>query len=129
MAKAKILKIPYNRCRFAEVETDAEGRIPLATMQSLVGGYIERYPLRGHGLDGLDLIIDEEGKLKRLTVNPPATVLSGIQSLGDGRLSMDFIAGEAFVCASDEDGYSVGLTAGQEAALRKRLAELQIRIY
>ena len=41
---------------------------------------------------------------------------------------MDFIAGEAFVCASDEDGYSVGLNAGQEAALRKRLAELQIRI-
>ena len=73
MAKAKVLKIPARgEWSFDEVETDDEGGIPLKAMQTLVGGYIERWCLEGNGLDGLDLFLDEEGKLKKLSYNPKA---------------------------------------------------------
>ena len=87
-------------------------------MQSLVDGWIERCPLDGYGLDGLDLIIDEEGKLKCRPCNTVATILSEIHRHGD------CIVGDAFVCANDEDLFSVGISSAQEAALRRRLAEL-----
>ena len=38
----------------------------------------------------------------------------------------DCIVGDAFVCGSDGDGNSVGLTEAQELALRRRLSELGI---
>ena len=121
MAKAKILKIPARgEWSFDEVETDAEGCITLEEMQSLVGGYIERWCLQGHGLDGLDLILDEEGKLKEKSYNPKATILSMIL------MHDDCIVGDAFVCGSDAEGNSVGLTESQELALRRRLNDLGI---
>ncbi len=44
MAKAKILKIPARGdWEFVEVETDADGNLPLETMQSMVGGELGRY--------------------------------------------------------------------------------------
>ena len=119
MQKARILKIPAEGAwEFTEVENDAEGHIPLKTMQTMVGGWIERWPLEGYGLGGLDLIIDEEGKLKRCPCNTVATILSEILRHGD------CIVGDAFVCANDEDLFSVGFSSAQEAALRRRLAEL-----
>ena len=119
MAKAKILKIPARgEWEFTEVDADADGHIPLETMQTLVGGFIERWCLQRHGLDGLDLFLDEEGKLKRLSYNPKATVLSQILIHGD------CIVGDAFVCTSDDDGNSVGISDAQELALRRRLSEL-----
>ena len=121
MAKAKVLKIPARgEWSFDEVETDDEGGIPLKAMQTLVGGYIERWCLEGNGLDGLDLFLDEEGKLKKLSYNPKATILSMILLRGD------CIVGDAFVCGSDGDGKSVGLTEAQELALRRRLNDLGI---
>ena len=119
MAKAKILVIPARgEWSVKEVELDDEGHIPLKTMQGLVGGYIERWPLGGNGLDGLDLVIDEEGKLKSRSYNPTATILSEIL------FHNDCIVGDAFVCANDEDCFSVGLSDEQELALRRRLSDL-----
>jgi len=121
MSKAKILKIPARgEWSFEEIENDSENHIPLEAMQSLVGGYIERWPLGGHSLDGLDLIINEEGKLKALSYNPNATVLSEILFRGD------CIVGDAFICGSDDDLFPVGLTDEQELALRRRLEELAL---
>ena len=121
MAKAKILKIPARGdWEFVEVETEADGNLPLETMQSMVGGWLERWELHGSGLDGLDLFLDEEGKLKEKSYNPKATILSMIL------MHDDCIVGDAFVCGSDGDGNSVGLTEAQELALRRRLSELGI---
>ena len=121
MAKAKILKIPARgEWEFAEVETDADGSLPLETMQSMVGGYIERWSLSGHALDGLDLFLNEEGKLKMLSYNSKATILAEIL------FHNDVIVGDAFVCANDEDGNSIGLSDAQELALRRRLNDLGI---
>ena len=121
MTRAKVLKIPARgEWKFDEVETDAEGRIPLKAMQSMVGGDIERWCLQRHGLDGLELIINEEGKIHRLSYNPKATLLSMILMHGD------CIVGDAFVCGNDAEGYSVGLTDTEELALRRRLNELGI---
>ena len=121
MTRAKVLKIPARgEWSFDEVETDGEGCIQLEAMQSLVGGDIERWCLQGHGLDGLDLFLDEEGKLKGLSYNPKATLLTAILMHGD------CIVGDTFVCAHDGEGRSVGLSDAQELALRRRLQELGV---
>ena len=119
MAKAKILKIPARGdWEFVEVETDADGNLPLETMQSIVGGDIERWCLSSNGLDGLDLFLDEEGKLKERSYNPIATILAEIL------FHNDVIVGDTFVCAHDEEGNSIGLSDTQELALRRRLSDL-----
>ena len=119
MAKAKILKIPARGdWKFVEVDTDADGNLPLETMQSIVGGDIERWCLSGNGLDGLDLFLDEEGKLKERSYNPKATILAEIL------FHNDVIVGDTFVCAHDEEGNSIGLSDAQELALRRRLSDL-----
>ena len=121
MTKAKVLKIPARgEWSFDEVETNDEGCIALKTMQSMVSGYIERWSLQGHGLDCLDMFLNEEGKLRGLPYNPKATILSAILLCGD------CIVGDTFVCGSDDDGNSIGLTEAQELALRRRLNNLGI---
>ena len=118
---ARVLKIPARgEWEFAEVETESDGSLLLDAMQTMIGGWLERWCLSGNGLDGLDLFLDEEGKLKRLPYNPKATILSGILMRGD------CIVGNAFVCAHDEDGHSIGLTDAHELALRRRLTTLGI---
>ena len=119
MAKAKVLKIPARGdWEFAEVDTEADGNIPLEAMKSIVGGWVERWELHGHSLDGLDLFLDEEGKLKGLSYNPKATLLTAILMHGD------VIVGDTFVCAHDGEGRSVGISDAQELALRRRLSDL-----
>ena len=121
MSKAKVLKIPARGgWAFAEVETEENGNIPLKTMQSIVGGWIERWELHGHGLEGLDLFLNEEGKLNGLSYNPKATVLAEIL------FHNDVIVGDTFVCAHDGEGRSVGLSDAQELALRRRLNDLGV---
>ncbi len=121
MAKAKVLKIPARGdWEFAEVETEADGNIPLEAMKSIVGGWVERWELHGHSLDGLDLFLDEEGKLKGRSYNPKATILAEIL------FHNDVIVGDTFVCANDEEGNSIGLSDAQELALRRRLSDLGI---
>jgi len=90
MAKAKVLKIPARGdWEFAEVETD-----------------------------GLDLFLNEEGKLNGLSYNPKATILAEIL------FHNDCIVGDTFVCAHDGEGRSVGISDAQELALRRRLSDL-----
>ena len=121
MAKVKVLKIPARgEWEFVEVETDADGNLPLETMQSMVGGDIERWCLSGHGLDGLNLFLNEEGKIKMLSYNPKATILAEIL------FHNDVIVGDTFVCADDGECNSVGLSEAQELALRRRLNDLGI---
>ena len=121
MTRAKVLKIPARgEWSFDEVETDGEGGISLKAMQSMVGGDIERLCLQGPGLDGLDLYLNEEGRLKGLSYNPKATILSMILMHGD------CIVGDVFVCGSDAEGNSVGLTESQELVLRRCLRNLGI---
>ena len=121
MAKAKVLKIPARGdWEFAEVETESDGNIPLEAMKAIVGGWVERWELHGHALDGLDLFLNEEGKLNGLSYNPKATVLAEIL------FHNDVIVGDTFVCAHDGEGRSVGLSDAQELALRRRLQELGV---
>lgn len=116
---AKVLKIPARgEWEFAEVETESDGSLTLETMQSMVGGWFERWCL--NGLGGLDLFLNEEGKLNGLSYNPKATILSGIVMHGD------CIVGDVFVCAHDDEGRSVGLSDAQELALRRRLNDLGV---
>ena len=119
MAKAKILKIPARGdWEFVEVETEADGNLPLETMQRQVGGWLERCELHGSGLDGLDLFLNEEGKLNGLSYNPKATILTEIL------FHNDCIVGDTFVCTHDGEGRSVGISDAQELALRRRLSDL-----
>lgn len=120
MAKAKILKLPYMGWRFDEIETDADGHIPLATVESLIRGSVDSRPPCGEGLDGLKIMKDEKGRWHQMILNPPATILAGI------REPKDAIFGNTIVCASDANGCMVGLTDAHEQALRKRLAELEL---
>lgn len=75
----------------------------LEAMQALVGdrtgGYIEIVPLH----DGLELVCDEEGKLKGLPLH---------LRLFDGR---DFVAGDCFLTRHDEEGEVVGVTPADVA--------------
>lgn len=116
--KAKVLKIPARgEWSFAEVETDAEGVIPLEAMQDAVGGWIECWWLGDAGFPHLDMFLNEEGKLDGLSFNVVATALSGIRARGD------CIVGDVLVCRHG-DANSIGLADGDELALRRRLSEL-----
>lgn len=114
---ATILKMKHTGdYEFAEVEPDKDGGIGLKTLQECVGGFIERVPIPKPGCEGLDLWLNEEGKLLQLPVNEAATSLSEIWKFGD------FIVGDVAVCASSPEGDSVGLSEAQVVALRKAIA-------
>ena len=116
--KARVLKIPARgEWSFAEVDVDADGILPLETLQGAVGGWIECWWLGDAGFPDLDLVINEEGKLDGLSFNVVATRLSGIFARGD------CIVGDAVVCRHG-DANSIGLTDKDELELRRRLAEM-----
>ena len=116
--KAKVLKIPARGERsFVEVDADADGILPLDTLQDAVGGWIECWWLGEAGFPDLDMFINEEGKLNGLSFNVVATRLSGIFARGD------CIVGDAVVCRHG-DANSIGLTDKDELELRRRLAEI-----
>lgn len=114
---ARVLKIVASpqTFEFCDVETDADGSIGLKTLQEAVGGFVERVCISKHRLKGLDLWLNEEGKLDGLPLNPMATNLSEVWKHGD------FIVGNVLVCAFDEEGRSVGITEEQEKTLLKGL--------
>lgn len=60
----------------------------LAELQAIVGGYIEVVPTK----DGKIMIVNEEGKLHGLELNPKATELLGFP---------DIIVGDVLVCDDD----------------------------
>jgi hypothetical protein len=118
MAKAKILKIPARgEWAFAEVETDKDGVLPVEALEDAVGGWFEYWRLGEVGFPRLDMFLNEEGKLKGLSLNVVATSLSGILVRGD------CIVGDVIVCRHG-DANSIGLTDADELALGRRLSEL-----
>jgi len=75
----------------------ANGRaFTLAEMQAFVEGYIEIVRLP----DGRAIVINEEGKLRQMPLNPEATILAA------PRIAPDFIVGPALVCTWNEAGGS-----------------------
>lgn len=95
----------------------------LQWMQRAVGGWIECVRLGGHRRQDkqrvqVDLWINEEGKLEGLPYNERATALAAHLIPGD------YIAGDALVLCSDEEGESIGLTMHEATLL---LASLEAR--
>ena len=77
------------------VEPSAEGRFTLEQLQGYVGGYIEIV----HLAHGRLLIINEQGKVERLTYNWTATELAREQ----GAIAADdFVAGDAVIVEATE---------------------------
>jgi hypothetical protein len=68
----------------------------LDAMQALVGGYIEYVGLRRH--PGLDLVCNEEGKLKRLK---PNVILVD---------NDDVVMGDCFLVRTDDEGEAASVT-------------------
>lgn len=69
----------------------------LKPMQDLVGGYIEIFPW-----DGLDVVVNEEGKLQALTPNR-------VVASPDGTKVLDILVGTFFITKHDEEGDSISL--------------------
>ena len=70
----------------------------LESLQSIVGGYIEAFPL--NGFDEFDFYCNEEGKLEGLPFNP---IMLGV-------CDYDIICGNVAVCKHDDEGETLGLT-------------------
>lgn len=81
------------------IETMPAETVELETLQEIVGGYIETMPTAI--VSDLILIINEEGKLHDLPLNPVATSIS--------RLCSDYIVGDAALVKADGEDL-VGLT-------------------
>jgi hypothetical protein len=91
MNKIKVIVCKVGHDPIVEtVDTD------LKTMQSLVGGYIECLQLDGSENRGIDLWCNEEGRISAL---PP-----------NRKVFDQFIHGDFFIAAHDDEGETVGLT-------------------
>lgn len=86
-----VVSIPGLAPQVSQISLTAEN------LQGLIGGYLEALPL-----GRLDVVAfaDEEGKLKRRSVNTAGLAL--YESLGGDAL--DFIAGPVVFCGMDEEG-------------------------
>lgn len=91
-------------------------KIKLPLMQKIVGGSIELQYL-DTAAGELDLWLNEEGKLERQTPN--------LAMIHEGRI-VDVIVGTVFVCGSDGEGDSIGLTQEQAAAAIAKLNEITL---
>lgn len=87
----KVIRLPFDSDPLV-VEVDPT----LTALQALVGGgYIEIVPV---GRDGLELVCDEEGKLKGLPLN--VAIFGG----------QDVVAGDAFLMRHDRKGEPASVT-------------------
>ena len=88
----------------------------LASMQALVGGYVQTVPLS----PGVDLWINEEGLLKGLPANRLITDDEGCEWP---------IVGDCFVAASSEEGETVSLTDEQAAEWLQRATDAPVAVH
>ena len=94
MAKIKVLyKKPYEQPKVVEIEDTYE------SIRDLIGGYIEFIDIPE--VEGVEVILDEEGKLKGLDPN------------FDIPEYFDTIVGPALIVGSDGFGGTISLTADQ----------------
>lgn len=94
MSKIKVIvKRPYKELEIVEIENN------LTSLKEIVDGYIECVPFPR--IDGVDLIVNEEGKLKRL----------------DGNFYLphynDCIVGNAIIASYNKDGEFTSLNDNQ----------------
>lgn len=71
-------------------ERDVDGRLSLEAVQFLIGGYVQRVTLP----DGRYMLMDEDGKSHRKTVNQKATMLWWPQH--------DHVVGDVLVLTAEE---------------------------
>ena len=74
----------------------------LEVIQDLVGGYIEYVDL---SQDGVDMIINEEGKIYNLDYNLQATLLYRATHL----YKDDYIVGDVIIVRTNDEGENIGL--------------------
>lgn len=84
----------------------------LEVIQDLVGGYIEYVDL---SQDGVEMIINEEGKIYNLDYNLYATLLYRATHL----FKDDYIVGDVIIVGTDNQGENRSLNALEEAVIRK----------
>lgn len=91
----------------------------LASMQAIVGGYIQAVDFGAAGADAT-LWLNEEGKLAGLDTNAMATGLVGHRLFAGDR-----IVGDVFITGgTDDEGESLGLSNAQVDAIINKLAEI-----
>ena len=91
MGKIKVIKIPVDSDPFVvEVDTTLE-----AMQAAIGGGYIEIVPINQQGLE---LLCDEEGKIKGLT--PNVLIFGGLDS----------VCGDCLLLRHDEEGEAASVT-------------------
>lgn len=66
----------------------------LAELQKIVGGYVEIVQLNEH----LIMVVNEEGKLHGLPINPFATLIYQAYTLNND----DVIVGDALICETEQ---------------------------
>ena len=85
---------PNGRINAAPKPADINGTVSLKQMQGIVGGYIEMIHIPTEDDYGsMIMILNEEGKLKKMPPNLPASMLSGL-------MPHDQIVGTVLVCSS-----------------------------
>jgi hypothetical protein len=93
MEKVCILVVePYSKPQIRYIDKDNS----LEEMQSIVDGYIESVPI----FNGVDIFVNEEGKLMNLPVNRLI--------LHNGNI-IDMLVGNIIISASDDEGEIVSL--------------------
>jgi hypothetical protein len=91
----------------------------LKRAQGVVGGWIQLVPLHSKGID---LYLNEEGKLNGLPQNPIATALWS----EDYGLT-DYIVGDVIITGGvNDEGETIGLTNGQLATLWDYSREIEM---
>ena len=85
---------PNGRINAAPKGLEASGAFTLKQLQKIVGGYIEivRIPTEDE-YGSMVMVLNEEGKLKSLPVNLPASMLSGL-------MPHDQIVGTVLICSA-----------------------------
>ena len=90
-------------CEVKEIESG------LASLQAVVGGLIERYPIG----ENLDLVLNEEGKMMGLPWNRPLFDEEG--------KVFDLVAGTCFLIRADDEGGFISVTDDDIEKYRGRL--------
>lgn len=78
----------------------------LQDMQAAVGGYIER----ACSFDGSDMWVNEEGLLRRLSVNMKAAIVRASTDLFVGHTMTVPLVGDALILGFTEDGEKADVT-------------------
>lgn len=91
----------------------------LKTLQDIVGGYIEYIDI---SQDGVEMIINEEGKIYNLDYNLKATLLYRATHL----YTNDYIVGDAIIVGTDNQGENRSLT-DIEISVVKRIIEDELK--